>query len=160
MTSRMSSGTCASGTVFRRLGEDMTRYTIEVGYNGGVGHDPDDVWDFIVSTVAEIRANRDLIRDEIKRVEPNNEAEPDELEECVEAYHPENNDLTIRVQAEDPYPELRNPKSDFEFERNVNQGVSGGGSYAVAKHVCRRAVCRLIIVACHAKGMEVCLRVG
>jgi hypothetical protein len=119
----------------------MTGYTIEVGYNSV--HDRAEVGRKILSVIADLQANPEKIAAEVLRIEPHRSAE--RLKDFTEMYRAPVEDLTIRV------------REDTERENLpiVTQSASGGGESRDYKEACRRAVCRLVLDACHREQMEV-----
>jgi hypothetical protein len=124
----------------------MTSYTIEVGYNST--HDRADVGRKILAVIADLQANPEKIGTEVLRIEPDRDAE--RLKDFTEMYRAPIQDLTLKV-TED---------SERENLPVVRQSASAGGESRDYKEACRRAVCRLVLDACHRERMEVSITVS
>ncbi len=122
-----------------------THYVISVGYNAKFA--PAVVWEELTRTVSELCENPQLIVDEAFAVDQ--WADRELLEEVAELYR--HTDYTRR---DAPVRIL-----DDDMGLRLVQYASGRAPYRTAKEACRRAFCRLVMRAMHARGMEININV-
>lgn len=123
-----------------------TSYSISIGYVSGYGFqgDADERWRVLVDAVQNIREDYRAILREVSRIEPQ-DLQP--LMDYAKAYASEREDLTLRIV---------DTEINGERCRYIAQCASGDRT---EKEVVRRAFCRLVIDAMHARGVEVNLNV-
>lgn len=117
----------------------MTGYCISAGYSGH--YHKKEIEDALLEAVDLLRNTPALMTVEVLKMHV---GEPrDDLQGYEDAYKPENNDATIRIQR------------DEDGDLMVYQSASGGGIQRDIKERYRRAFIRLIIEHMHAKDMDI-----
>lgn len=119
----------------------MTQYDITVGYNSS--HGPSEVGKVMLGVLDMLREKPELIAAEVLRVEPLIDRQI--LAECVLAYANSEQSKAVWVAYDESQDKLP----------VIMQSASGGEPYRSVKQACRRAVCRLIMLHCHERLMEI-----